>query len=113
MIAMNSPYRRVNVFVQDRFAAVLRETEDGYELAYDSAYLDFDHPKAISLTLPLQREVFCSKTIFPFFDGLIPEGWLLDVVVRNWKLNAGDRFGVLMVACRDCIGDVRIEDERE
>ncbi|MBT9837475.1 hypothetical protein GPK58_12955 [Blautia sp. MCC270] len=49
--------------------------------------------------------------LFPFFDGLIPEGWLLGVVSRNWKINQKDRFGLLLAACRDCIGDVCIRGE--
>ncbi|MBR4393633.1 MAG: HipA N-terminal domain-containing protein, partial [Oscillospiraceae bacterium] len=51
-----------------------------------------------------------SKTLFAFFDGLIPEGWLLDLVVHNWKINLRDRFGLLLVACRDCIGAVSIHE---
>jgi serine/threonine-protein kinase HipA len=40
---------------------------------------------------------------------LIPEGWLLGVVERNWKIDGKDRFGLMLVTCGDCIGDVRIE----
>ena len=54
-------------------------------------------------------KVYKSKVLFPFFDGLIPEGWLLSMVERNWKIDGRDRFGLLLVACNDCIGDVRIE----
>lgn len=43
------------------------------------------------------------------FDGLIPEGWLLDIAMKNWKLNHDDRFGLLLTVCKDSIGDVRIE----
>ena len=63
----------------------------------------------MSLTLPLSREKYESNILFPFFDGLIPEGWLLNVVERNWKIDGRDRFGLLLVTCADCIGDVRIE----
>jgi len=42
----------------------------------------------------------------------IPEGWLLELVSENWKVSRNDRFGLLLVSCRDCIGDVRIEEER-
>ena len=42
--------------------------------------------------------------------GLIPEGWLLDLVTHNWKLRANDRFGLLLVACKDCIGSVVIRE---
>jgi serine/threonine-protein kinase HipA len=47
--------------------------------------------------------------MFPFFDGLIPEGWLLSVALDNWKLDAKDRMGLLGVACRDTIGAVALE----
>lgn len=50
---------------------------------------------------------------FLFFDGLIPEGWLLALVNRNWKIDQQDRFGLLLAVCRDCIGDVFIKDEGE
>ena len=53
-----------------------------------------------------------SKTLFPFFDGLIPEGWLLGAVSRNWKIDITDRFGLLLVACKDGIGNVSIREER-
>jgi serine/threonine-protein kinase HipA len=46
--------------------------------------------------------------MFPFFDGLIPEGWLLDIAQKNWKLNPRDRMGLLMACCKDCIGAVSV-----
>jgi len=65
--------------------------------------------EAVSLTLPLQEEPYHSDVLFPFFDGLIPEGWILDIVEKNWKINEKDRMGILLVACKDCIGAVSIE----
>jgi serine/threonine-protein kinase HipA len=56
-------------------------------------------------------EPYSSKVLFPFFDGLIPEGWLLRVTQETWKLDYRDRFGVLLAACGDCIGDVSIQRE--
>jgi serine/threonine-protein kinase HipA len=75
---------------------------------YDTAYLNSEFPQAVSLTLPLQKDGFASKTMFPFFDGLIPEGWLLDIAEKNWKLNPRDRMGLLMACCKDCIGAVSV-----
>ena len=97
------------VFVQGRYAGMVEETEDGYSFAYDSGYLEANGP-AVSLTIPLQEEPFFSETLFPFFDGLIPEGWLLSVVTRNWKLDPEDRFGLLLVSCEDSIGDVSVKN---
>ena len=62
----------------------------------------------MSLTLPIQGKPFESKTLFPFFDGLIPEGWLLDIAEKNWKLNPRDRMGLLLACCKDCIGAVSV-----
>lgn len=101
--------REGKVYVQDQYAGLIRETDQGYEFLYDQDYLAKENALPVSLTLPLREEVYVSNTLFPFFDGLIPEGWLLDMVERNWKLDGRDRFGLMLVACRDCIGDVRIE----
>lgn len=104
--------RTAYVYVRNVFAGLLCETDEGYTFAYDSSYLDSKNASAVSLTLPLCDEVYSSKTLFSFFDGLIPEGWLLDVVSRNWKLDNKDRFGLLLVACKDCIGNVTIMEEK-
>ena len=108
-----SAYRAAAVYVRNELAGVLRETEEGYSFAYDEAYLRAPNAAPVSLTLPLRAEPYTSKTLFSFFDGLIPEGWLLDLVTHNWKLRANDRFGLLLVACKDCIGSVVIREVTE
>lgn len=101
-------YRCAYVYVCNVFAGCLRETDTGYSFLYDSAYLQSEKPTCVSLTLPLREEEYTSKTLFSFFDGLIPEGWLLNIVSRNWKIDPKDRFGLLLVACKDPIGNVQI-----
>ena len=58
--------------------------------------------------MPVVKSPYRSKRLFPFFDGLIPEGWLLNIAVTNWKLKPNDRFGMLITLCTDCIGCVSI-----
>lgn len=106
-------YRTAYVYVRDTFAGTLKETDSGYSFAYDREYLKQDGSSAVSLTLPMRTEEYTSKTLFSFFDGLIPEGWLLNVVSHNWKINTRDRFGLLLVACKDPIGNVCIKEVRE
>ena len=106
-------YRTAYVYVRDTFAGTLKETDAGYSFAYDSDYLESVNPSAVSLTLPIQKEEYTSKTLFAFFDGLIPEGWLLDIVTHNWKIDRKDRFGLLLVACKDPIGNVQIKGDKE
>lgn len=105
-------YRTAYVYVRDKFAGYLKETEEGYSFAYDQEFLMDESSSHVSLTLPKREEPYTSKTLFAFFDGLIPEGWLLNVVSRNWKIDARDRFGILLVACHDPIGNVSIREEK-
>ena len=105
-------FRTAYVYVRNIFAGVLCETDEGYSFSYDRQYLSRENASAVSLTLPLSEKAYTSKTLFPFFDGLIPEGWLLGVVSRNWKIDVKDRFGLLLVACKDGIGNVSIRGER-
>ena len=100
------------VYVRNEFAGILSETDEGYSFAYDEEYIKKEEASAVSLTLPLSQKEYISKTLFSFFDGLIPEGWLLEVVSRNWKIETKDRFGLLLVACKDVIGNVSIRSEQ-
>lgn len=90
------------------WAGTLLEDDEGFHYTYEEEYLKNDIAEPISLTLPLQSSTFSSKILFPFFDGLIPEGWLLDIAKKNWKLNMRDRMSILLVTCRDCIGAVSV-----
>lgn len=96
-------------------AGVLEETDAGYSFAYLSEYLHAPDAQGVSKTLALRSAAFQSKVLFPFFDGLIPEGWLLDIAIDNWKINGRDRFGLLLACCKNSIGAVSIiaqEDEK-
>lgn len=108
-----SVFRTAYVYVRGVFAGELSETDEGYSFRYDKDYLMSENASAVSLTLPLFSNEYRSKTLFPFFDGLIPEGWLLGIVSRNWKISVEDRFGLLLVACRDGIGNVSVRGNKE
>ncbi len=93
---------------QNQIAGYLRQTEEGYSFQYTTDYLNNEDAKPVSLTLPLQSDAFKSNVLFPFFDGLIPEGWLLNIAEQNWKIDSRDRMELLLTCCRDCIGAVSI-----
>jgi serine/threonine-protein kinase HipA len=100
--------RRAEVRVQDRPAGVLEEFEHCYRFTYRPDYLQSPAAMAVSWSLPLRPEPFEDKRLFPFFDGLVPEGWLLEIAERTWKLDPRDRMGLLLACCRDCIGAVGV-----
>jgi serine/threonine-protein kinase HipA len=103
------PMRSAQVMMHDRWAGTLAETVEGFEFAYRPDYRDEKNAEAVSLTLPLAERPYKSKVLFPFFDGLIPEGWLLTIAEKSWKLDPRDRMGLLLACCKDCIGAVSIE----
>ncbi len=100
--------KKADICYRETKVGQLVEDENGYSFCYDEDYLLSGNAEPISLTLPLTSKPYQSSTMFPFFDGLIPEGWLLDVASKNWKLNPNDRMGLLMTCCKDCIGAIGI-----
>ena len=97
------------VFLKGIKTGILREDENGYTFKYDEDFLVSENAEAISLTLPLTEKPYNERVLFPFFDGLIPEGWLLDIAENNWKIDARDRMSLLVACCKDCIGAVGVE----
>jgi serine/threonine-protein kinase HipA len=103
--------KRAKVYLYDIFAGLLTEDEDGFTFEYDTDFIESDRAEAVSLTLPLSQEPYHSSVLFPFFDGLIPEGWLLGIAEKSWKINQRDRMSLLMACCKDCIGAVSVIPE--
>jgi len=90
-------------------AGLLTEEDDGtYLFEYDEEYVrDYPH-RFITFQMPVTTRPYRSKRLFPFFDGLIPEGWLLTIAADSWKLKKNDRMGLLLACCRETIGAVSV-----
>jgi serine/threonine-protein kinase HipA len=89
-------------------AGILRRKADGFAFTYDSDYLHRPDALPVSQTLPLRSEPYESTSLFPFFDGLLPEGWLLDLTTTALKIDADDRFGLLLGTGGDTVGAVTV-----
>ena len=90
--------KSAKIYMYDHYAGRLTEDENGFQFVYDSDYLEMEGAEPISLTMP-------------FFDGLVPEGWLLNIAERSWKINQRDRMSLLLACCKDCIGAVSVVPE--
>ena len=97
------------VYKKNKLAGIVWEDENGYSFQYNDTYLKNPEYGEVSRTLPLREEAFTNQNMLPFFDGLIPEGWLLQIAIENWKLNPRDRMNLLLTLCEDCIGDISIK----
>ncbi|TDQ07490.1 HipA N-terminal domain-containing protein [Pedobacter metabolipauper] len=105
---------KAKVLYSGKLAGYLEKNDSGYTYMYDTGYLKSDQPMPISQTLPLSEYPYNSHVLFSFFDGLIPEGWLLNIASSHWKINRSDRFKLLITLCRDTIGAVTVlPDELE
>jgi len=101
--------KQARIFMYHNLAGILTENENGYTFTYDPIYLESENAEAISLTLPLTDKPYISNVLHPFFDGLIPEGWLLDIAEKNWKIDNRDRMSLLLACCKNCIGAVSVQ----
>ena len=103
--------RKAEVFLFGRLTGKIEESEDGrIQFAYSSDYIETPGAEPISPTMPLQTEPYWNEEMLPVFDGLIPEGWLLEIAVDNWKLDPDDRMGLLLACCRDCVGAASVRE---
>lgn len=72
--------RQGKVYYKNRLAGIITETNDGeYVFTYDDAYTKAYPNDFITFTMPVRDKPYTEKRLFPFFEGLIPEGWLLDI----------------------------------
>ena len=101
--------RQAIIKYNDINAGLLQETDDGeYTFSYYEDYIQNFPQQFISFQIPVSKQLYRSKRLFPFFDGLIPEGWLLNLTIESWRINRTDRMGLLLAVGKSCIGAVSV-----
>ena len=96
------------VLLDGERVGTIQEIEVGTRFTYDAAWLARTGAEPVSLTLPLRPEPYDSRSLHPFFENLLPEGWLLEIATSRLKIPKDDAFGLLLAVCADCIGAVEI-----
>lgn len=101
--------RRAKVFVDGVFAGILEETEKlkSYRFVYNEAYSGLP----VSLTLPIKQRNFVFEQFPPFFEGVLPEGFQLQALLKKEKIDANDYFQQLVTVGHDLVGNVTVEAE--
>lgn len=101
--------RKANIKYKDDLAGILTETDEGeYIFQYGKEYIEKFPEQFITFSMPVIKEPYKAERLFPFFEGLIPEGWLLEIASKNWKIKTDDRMGLLLACCENCIGAVSV-----
>lgn len=104
--------KQADIYVNDAFCGILTEDEEGYHFSYVRDYLARPDAVPVSPTMPLTSAPYEKEMMFPVFDGLIPEGWLLDIASSSWKIDPRDRMSLLIACCKDCIGNISVMPHR-
>lgn len=105
---MENQEERALVFYGDKEAGDLIKKPAGYEFAYKPEYLQDPDAMPISLAMPLTETPYESPTLFPFFDGMLPEGWLLELTCTSAKIDKNDKFHLLLHTGKDPIGAISV-----
>ncbi len=102
--------RRARVLLYGIEAGTLEETDEGARFTYSESWLARPGAVPVSVTLPLREEPFeVRRGVHPFFENLLPEGWLLNLNLRSLHISPDDIFGMVLEFCRDCVGAAQVE----
>jgi serine/threonine-protein kinase HipA len=105
--------RRAIVRLDGQPVGTLVETGKHVAFVYDAQWLARLDAVPVSLTIPLRPEPYVTEGLHPYFENLLPEGWLLELATKKLKISKDDAFGLLVATCADCIGAVEILPEEE
>jgi serine/threonine-protein kinase HipA len=98
--------RRAIVLVHGNRAGVLTEVSAAeYYFEYDENY----EGEAVSLTMPLNHKKYDYQSFPPFFEGLLPEGVMLEGLLRIAKIDKKDYFSQLIATGNDLVGSVTVK----
>jgi serine/threonine-protein kinase HipA len=100
--------RTAKVFVCNEEAGILSEImfEKEYLFEYKEGYSGYP----VSLTMPIDRKVYTFDRFPTFFDGLLPEGYQLEGLLKQGKVDSNDLFSQLMLVGNDMVGAVTVKE---
>jgi serine/threonine-protein kinase HipA len=102
--------RKAIIFVHNKRAGILSEnTTGGYEFIYDDNY----EGEAVSLTMPLNTKTYSFAKFPSFFEGLLPEGIMLEGLLKIGKIDKNDFFAQLIATGNDLVGAVTVKEWKD
>ncbi len=101
----------LNIFCDEELIGTL---SDAFELCYAPSWLEGRESFDISFSLPRRREPCRGELVRSFFDNLLPEGEVRQLICDRLRLNTSDVFGLLCHLGKDCAGALSLlpPDER-
>jgi serine/threonine-protein kinase HipA len=99
--------KKANVLVNGVLAGEIQETERGKK--YSFVYLAEYEGPSVSLEMPTTQLIYEYDRFPPFFEGLLPEGMMLEGLLRYTKIDRNDLLSQLIAVGGDLVGNVTVE----
>lgn len=99
--------KKARVFVDDQLAGELQEVERGKRYCF--VYMDHYEGSSVSLTMPTDKKRYEFDHFPPFFEGLLPEGMMLEALLKTAKIDRNDLLTQLITVGQDLVGNVTVE----
>jgi serine/threonine-protein kinase HipA len=103
--------RKAKVFVNNREAGMLIEIKFGSKYLFE--YMKGYSGMPVSLTMPVSDKELEFSAFPPFFEGLLPEGYQLEGLLKYSKIDRNDLFAQLMAVGDDMVGNVTVKEVQE
>lgn len=98
--------RKAIVYVHNNRAGVLTEISP---TEYYFEYYDNYKGDLVSLSMPISQKSYNYNSFPPFFDGLLPEGFMLEGLLKNANIDANDYFSQLLAVGSNLVGAVTVK----
>lgn len=100
--------KKAKVYINEAEAGMLTELDFGkrYRFEYEENY----RGNPVSLTMPVSQKIYEFSSFPPFFDGLLPEGYQLDGLLKVAKIDRNDLFSQLLAVGDDLVGNVSVKE---
>ena len=101
--------KKADVFVEGNLAGTLTELERGknYVFSYAEGY----EAQPVSLTMPTDKREYRFEAFPSFFDGVLPEGVMLEALLKQEKIDRNDFFRQLTTVGEDLVGAVSVKEK--
>ena len=100
--------KKANIYLRDNLVGELEKTpQNQFVFTYNDQWIE-SNKGPIGLSLPLNQKKYESPELFPFFDNLISEGWLLSHAEKLYCIDRENKFALLLATAQETIGAVTV-----
>ncbi len=113
MMVTNKIKQSLNVYLHNQRVGKLVYDNAVLNFVYDTGYVQHQSAQKLSISLPLQDELFDHQTSSAFFSGLLPDESVRTCLAKYLKLSEKNIFGLLKAIGGECAGAVSVYSENQ